>query len=189
MEFRTVVSLSSLPVLVHQFMKMTPSPQNVLSNYCFLEAVVSDTGILLLSGKLPLGRRALLLWGHRCCATGMKCQWRPVGHCCPVTSCIQMYLRFLGRPFQLAELQGHLVFQSLDVKQLVLRIWQHVSMRTQLCLSTTASSSWQEVVGVLRFDYSTTNAIHSKQLCLTANVFQFNVVGALIFMLGRNYWL
>lgn len=103
-----------------------------------------------------------------------------------------MYLRFLGRPFQLAELQGHLVFQSLDVKQLVLRIWQRVSMRTQLCLSTTASSSRQEVVGVLRFAYSTTNttnAIHSKQLCLTANVFQFNVVGALIFVLGRNYWL
>lgn len=44
-------------------------------------------------------------------------------------------------------------------------------------------------MGVLRFDCSTTNttnAIHSKQLCLTANVFQFNVVGALIFVLGRN---
>lgn len=44
-------------------------------------------------------------------------------------------------------------------------------------------------MGVLRFDYSTTNTIHSKQLCLTAKVFPFNVVGALIFMLGRSYWL
>ena len=170
-------------------MKVTPGPLNVLSNYCLLEGVVSDTGILLLSGKVPLGRRALPLWGHRCCAIGVKGRWGPAGHCHAVTSCIQMYLWFLGTPFQLAELQGHLVFQSLNVRQLVLCIWQCVCVRRQLCLSMAASSSWQEVVGVLRFDYSTTNttnAIHSKQLCLTAHVFQFNVVGALIFMLGRN---
>ena len=67
-----MLSLSSLPVLVHQFMKVTPGPLNVLSNYCLLEGVVSDTGILLLSGKVPLGRRALPLWGHRCCAIGVK---------------------------------------------------------------------------------------------------------------------
>jgi len=40
-------------------------------------------------------------------------------------------------------------------------------------------------VGVLRFGYGTTSGIHSKQLCLTANVSQLselNVVGALIFL-------
>lgn len=34
-----------------------------------------------------------------------------------------MYLWFLGMPLQLAELQGHLVLQSLNVKQLVLCLW------------------------------------------------------------------
>lgn len=48
-------------------------------------------------------------------------------------------------------------------------------------------------MGVLRFGYGTTSGIHSKQLCLTANVSQLselNVVGALIFFrVGGNYWL
>lgn len=73
-EFRTVSGLFSLPVLVCRFMKVTLGPLNIYSIYCFLKAVVSDMAVLLHLGKLPLGGRALPLWGHRCCAIGVECR-------------------------------------------------------------------------------------------------------------------
>lgn len=63
-EFRAVLSPSFSLVLVHQFVKATPGPLNVLINYCFLETVASETGILLFSGKPPLDRSCPMpLWG------------------------------------------------------------------------------------------------------------------------------
>lgn len=104
-----------------------PGPLNVLSNYCSLETVVGDRNSAA-CGETAAGQKG---------PAGLP-QER---HCQTVTSCIQMYLWFLGMPWLSAELQGHLVFQRCPVTQLVLCIWQQVCTRRQLCLSVAASSS------------------------------------------------
>lgn len=73
--------------------------------------------------------------------------------------------------FPLAELQAHLVLQSQCQTAYALCQAVCVCMMRQLFVHDRASSISQEVVGVLRFGYGTTNGIHSKQLCLIANVY------------------
>lgn len=118
-----MLSLSSLPVLVHQFMKVTPGPLNVLSNYCFLEAVGSDVGILLLSGKLPERQKSPSFVGapllcHRSEMSVRTCRTLPPCHFLhPNVSVVPWHA------FTASRASGHLVLQSLNVKQLVLCLW------------------------------------------------------------------
>lgn len=61
-----MLNLSSLPVLVHQLMKVIPGPLN----YCLLEAAVSDMGNFAALGETASGQKSLTFMGEP-----LLCHW------------------------------------------------------------------------------------------------------------------
>lgn len=97
------------------------------------------------SGQLPLGRRAQPLLGHSRCAT--RCRWGPVSKCVNVLT---------------IPLQDFLVTRATESSWFPNSsccVWQCVCVHEVVFVYGKASSSWQEVVGVLKFGYSTIDAV------------------------------
>lgn len=148
--------------------------------YISLPYLCLSSSLLVLFGNSS-NSNSLPLWRHSHCATGLKCQWGPVGHCHPFPASKCVY----GSLAHLSSSQGFkiLLFGILASKSLC-------SASGSVCVWGSSFVCLWQPLAVDRRSWVFHDLVVALQTTLpNGQCSSWMLCVPLIFMLGRNYWL